>query len=112
MEIVFILSMAIIATGLYACVSSRNIIKIIIGLNIAGYGINLFLVELGYRAGAVAPIFTYSPSYSMVLPTPQSLTLTSIVISFATTALMLSIAFFVHRKTGSLDIRGIGSLKE
>ncbi len=112
MQIVFILSMAVIATGMYACISSRNIIKIIIGLGIANYGVNLFLVQLGYKAGAIAPIFTHAQSLPMVLPTPQALTLTNIVISFATTALMLSVSLFIHKKTGSLDIKEVGGLKE
>jgi len=39
----------------------------------------------------------------MVLPAPQALTLTSIVISLAVTALMLSFAIIIYQKTGSLD---------
>jgi glucosamine 6-phosphate synthetase-like amidotransferase/phosphosugar isomerase protein len=49
-------------------------------------------VSLGYREGGVAPIFTLAPSELMVLPTPQALTLTSIVIGVATSALVLSFA--------------------
>jgi multicomponent Na+:H+ antiporter subunit C len=47
----------------------------------------------------------------MVLPLPQALTLTSIVIGLATTALMLSIIMRIHRLTGSLDVRDLRRLR-
>jgi multicomponent Na+:H+ antiporter subunit C len=45
----------------------------------------------------------------MVLPTPQALTLTSIVIGLATTALMLAFAVVIYRHRGTLDA---GKLRE
>ena len=34
--------------GLYAIIAKKNIIKIIVGINIVGYAINLLLILLGY----------------------------------------------------------------
>jgi multicomponent Na+:H+ antiporter subunit C len=39
----------------------------------------------------------------MVLPVPQAMTLTSIVIGVSTTALMLSLIIHIYRHTGSTD---------
>ncbi len=101
----FVAVAVLVALGLAAAILKRNLVKIVIGINIIGSGVNLFLVSLGYRAGAIAPIFTSAPQGQMVLPTPQALTLTSIVINLAVTALMLSFAIFIHKHYGSLDAR-------
>jgi multicomponent Na+:H+ antiporter subunit C len=47
----------------------------------------------------------------MVLPTPQALTLTSIVIGVATSALVLSFAMVLHKKYGTVDINEIRRLQ-
>ncbi|MFH1063743.1 MAG: cation:proton antiporter subunit C [Candidatus Woesearchaeota archaeon] len=101
----------IIVIGLYAAVFKRNIIKIIIGLSIIESGINMFLVTTGYKPDSIAPIFTSALSDRMVLPTPQALTLTSIVIGLAVTALMLSLAMVIYRRYKTLDAKKITRLK-
>ncbi len=108
----FITVMIIIGIGLYAMLYKRNLIKIIIGLDLIESGVNLFLVSLGYRGGGVAPIYTSAPSTNMVLPTPQALTLTSIVIGLATTAMLLSFSMVIYRNYRTLDTRKIRMLKE
>jgi len=100
-----IVVMILVATGFGAVMLKRNLIKIVMGISIIGSGVNLFLVSMGYVEGGTAPIFTSSPATSMVLATPQALTLTSIVINLAVTALMLSLAISIHRHYGSADSR-------
>jgi multicomponent Na+:H+ antiporter subunit C len=97
--------------GLATVLMKRNVIKILLGINILESAVNLFLVSLGYREGGVAPIFTLAPSELMVLPTPQALTLTSIVIGVATSALVLSFAMVLHKKYGTVDIDRIRRLQ-
>jgi len=104
-ELPFVAVMVLIVIGLSAAVMKRNLIKIVMGLSIIASGANLFLITLGYREGSVAPIFTGAPSVQMVLPTPQALTLTSIVIDLAVTALMLSFVILMHEHYGSIDSR-------
>jgi multisubunit Na+/H+ antiporter MnhC subunit len=98
--------------GLATIVNKKNLIKIILGITLLESAVNLFLISLGYRAGAVAPIYTLAPSTYMVLPTPQALTLTSIVIGVATSALLLSFAMIIHRKYGTVNINLIRRLRE
>lgn len=104
--------------GLFALVFKRNLIKIAMGLSIIDSGINLFLIALGYRTGGIAPIFTTAPvsdakaAAAMVLPAPQALTLTSIVIGLAVSALMLSLAVLLFKHYGSLDSRKARGLRE
>ena len=111
-NIPFITVMIIIAIGIYAMLYKRNLIKIVIGLDLIESGVNLFLVSLGYRNGGIAPIYSNAPSTNMVLPTPQALTLTSIVIGVATTAMLLSFCMVIYRNYGTLDARKIRRLRE
>ena len=108
----FIIAALLVVFGLYALLFKRNLIKMVIGISLVETGVNLFLVMVGYRSGGAAPIYTYANAGErMVLPTPQALTLTSIVIGLATTALLLSFAVFVHRHYGTLDVRKMKELR-
>jgi multicomponent Na+:H+ antiporter subunit C len=107
----FFTVVVLIGLGVYVLLFNRNLIKIVIGIELIECGVNLFLISLGYVKGAVAPIYTHAPSYRMVLPTPQALTLTAIVIGLATTALMLSFAVLVYRHYGTLDTRKMRRLR-
>ncbi|HDK26635.1 MAG TPA: cation:proton antiporter [Candidatus Atribacteria bacterium] len=108
----FIVVIIFIGLGIYTLMFKKNLIKIAIGVCLIENGANLFLITLGYKKGAVAPIYTYAPSgQSMVLPTPQALTLTSIVIGIATTALILSIAMMIYKHYGTLDTDQVRRLR-
>lgn len=107
----FIVSMLIIIIGISGMLTRFNLVKIIMSLGIFESGVNLFIVSLGYREGGIAPIFTGSPEGAvMVMPTVQALTLTSIVIGLATTALLLSFLMIIYRRYGTCDVREIRRL--
>ncbi len=106
----FITVVALTIIGIATVLLKKNIIKILLGINILQSAANLFLITLGYREGGVAPIFTLAPSELMVLPTPQALVLTSIVIGVATSALVLSFAMILKKKYGTVDIDEIRRL--
>src|SRR4030042_1280954 len=85
----YLLAFLLLVVGLYAIVAKRNIIKVIVGLAILDYAVNLFLVLVGYRPSGegapVAPILTGGAAGASALaqravdPLPQALVLTSIV---------------------------------
>ena len=102
---------ALIVLGLAVMLSKRNVVKILMGLSLMESAVNLFLVATGYRHDGVAPIYTNVPVGPMVLPTVQALTLTSIVIGVATSAMMLSFAMVLYKKYGTVDSRNIRKLK-
>jgi len=104
-SIQFLAVIMLISAGITAAITRKNLLKIIIAVDVIGSGINLFLISIGYREGAIAPIFTGASSLQMVLPTPQALTLTSIVIDLAIVALMLSFTVSIYEKYGTLDTR-------
>jgi multicomponent Na+:H+ antiporter subunit C len=94
---------ALIGIALYILMFKKNLIKMVMALTIMASGANLLLVALGYRVGGVAPIYTFLPQSLVVLPVPQALVLTSIVIAVAIQALMLSMLIHIYRHTGSID---------
>jgi len=90
----------------------KNLVKIAIAISVIGSSVNLFLVALGYRNGGTVPIhYMAGENTVMVLPTPQAMTLTAIVIALATTALLLSLIMLVYRHYGTLDIDEIRRLR-
>lgn len=110
--ILFILCITLFLVGLYGIIVKRNLIKIIIGLAIVEYSINLFLILIGYIKGGQAPIVLNGlEKISFVDPLPQAIVLTAIVIGVATTALLLAVAVMLYRKYGTFNIRKINKLK-
>jgi len=108
----FIAAALLVVLGIYTFLFKRNLIKLVIGISLIEVGVNLLLVSVGYRMDGIAPINTMAPiGKQMVLPTPQALTLTSIVIGLATTALLLSFCVFIYRHYGTLDVRKIKELR-
>lgn len=108
----YILCLTLFCIGLYGVLRKRNLVKIIVGLGIMEYSMNLFFVLLGYRFHGRAPIDAQDQSIvNMVDPLPQALVLTSIVIGLAVTALVISIAIRIYEKYGTFDITRIKRLK-
>lgn len=98
--------------GLYAVVSKRNIIKIVIGFSLIEYSVNVLFAVVGFKRGALPPIITdTAAARNFVDPVPQALVLTSIVIGLATTALMLALAMRIYEKYKTFDIAEIRRLK-
>jgi multicomponent Na+:H+ antiporter subunit C len=109
--------------GLYCAVVKKNMVKIVVGIMIMEYAVNLFLIMLGYRAGGTAPILTAPDAdaatkvvtahflSAVVDPLPQALVLTSIVISLGSLALMISICIKTYTKYGTFDITEIRRLR-
>lgn len=108
----YLLCLALFCLGLYGVLRKRNLVKIIIGLGIVEYSMNLFFVLLGYRSRGRAPIDAQDQNIlNMVDPLPQALVLTSIVIGLGVTALVISIAIRIYEKYGTFDITKIKKLK-
>ena len=102
-----------IALGFYTIVAKKNLIKIVIGMSIVDYGINLLIVSIGFNPGGTAPIFAISEltrESFFVDPIPQALTLTSIVIGACVTAMALSLVIKMKQSYGTLNTEKIRRL--
>lgn len=96
----YIAAAILISLGLYAILFKKNLIKIVLGMGIVDYGINLLIVSIGYNEGGTAPIFGSELTAGMyfVDPVPQALTLTSIVIGACVDAMALSLVIKLHQQ--------------
>jgi len=114
--------MVLLGIGIYGMVAKKNVIKIIIGLAVTEYAINMFLLVLGWRHGGVAPILgpdqapekveAYQQFLSSTVdPLPQALVLTSIVVGLSVLALAVALAIRLYEKYGTFDITEIRKLK-
>ena len=99
--------------GLLGALLETNLIKIGIAIDVMESAANMFIIVLGYRNGGYIPVKFLMPEgvTNFVLPTPQALTLTAIVIALATSALMLSLIVMLYRHYGTLDVREIRRLR-
>ena len=109
----YIAAVLLIVLGLYCILFKKDLIKIVLGMGIVDYGINLFIVSVGFNDGGTAPIFTLSDLLSgayFVDPVQQALTLTSIVIGAWVDAMALSLVIKIYKqhKTRNADeVRGL-----
>lgn len=106
-----LISLVLMFVGIYGLITKRHILKIIVSLNVMELGLNLFVISLGFKEGALAPIYTQvyaSSTLNFSDPLPQSLILTSIVIGVGTTAIGLVLARILHKEYGTYDIEEIG----
>lgn len=83
--------------GLYCLLSMRNLIKLLIGIEVIAKGITLALIS---ASNARNCIFT-----------GQSLVITFIVIEVCVVAVALAIIINIYRHTGSLDVKKLTKLK-
>jgi len=108
--------------GLYCVLVKKNLVKIIIGMAVMVYAVNLFFIMVGYRTNGQAPIIspqdlagknevTKAFMNTTVDPLPQALVLTSIVIGLGSLALMISLCVRIYEKYGTFDITEIRRLR-
>ncbi len=123
---VYALCFLLFVIGLYCAVVKKNMVKIVIGLAVMEYAVNLFLIMLGYRTGGEAPIIDKSylqvsqlgvaePTAGFIAgavdPLPQALVLTAIVIGLGSLAMLVAMCIRIYEKYGTFDIAEIRRLK-
>jgi len=87
----------LVGVGLYGLLISRNLIKLVVALQIMTKGSLLALVIAGQAAGR--------------LQLSQSLVVTVIVVDTITAVIALALAILVKRHFGTLDVQELSTLK-
>lgn len=105
--IIYISSIVLFLIGLYCVVSKENLLKIVIGIKIMGYGVSLFFILLGWKANSHAPIIIEGKTRVFSDPLPQALIPAIMVISVAAVILMLATCVRLYEKYGTFDISKI-----
>ena len=106
---IYLASLALFSIGLYCVLAKKDIFKVIYGICLMEFSVNLFLISLGFVHGGGIPI---NPGGTMVVdPLPQAMVLTAIVIEFATTVLLISIAIKLFKQYDDTDLSKIRRLR-
>lgn len=95
--VLLIAVIGLLAIGLYAVLIARNLIKIVIGLQLLVKGAMLALIAAGQVAG--------QPSVG------QSMALTVIVADTIVAVVGLALAVQIRRHFGTLDIKALSTLR-
>jgi NADH-quinone oxidoreductase subunit K len=97
----WILNMAFVALlfaiGLYSLLTMKNLIRMLIGVEILSKGIMLALIATGYEKNNIL--------------TSQSLAISFIVVEVCVLATALAIIINIHRHLKTLDIENLTELK-
>ena len=109
MELIVSLGLGVLAgCGVWLLLRPRTF-QVIVGLSLLSYAVTLFIFIMGWVRGGAAPIVKagvpVDPA-AFVDPLPQALVLTAIVISFATTALLLVVLLAARGLTGTDHVDG------
>jgi len=96
--------------GLYGVACKKNIVKIILGIVIMEYAVNLFIVLLGWKKGALAPIVE-GTARQIADPVPQAMVLTSIAVGLGLVSLMVALAIRLYERHGTFDSTKMKNLR-
>jgi multicomponent Na+:H+ antiporter subunit C len=88
---------ALLFVGLYALLTMRNVIKLLIGVEVIGKSVTLVLLATGFVKNNIL--------------LAQSLVITVIVVEVSLIATALALVINIARHTKSLDVRKLAKLK-
>jgi multisubunit Na+/H+ antiporter MnhC subunit len=83
--------------GMYCLITTRNLVRALIGLEVLTKGVTLLIILTGYVSGQIA--------------LAQSLAITLIVIEVAVIVVAVSIVLCIYRRTAGIDARSIREIK-
>ena len=108
-EVIVALAIGILATsGIWLVLRPRTF-QVAVGLSLLAYAVNLFIFAMGRLRIGVPPIVEAGRAADPAAyadPLPQALVLTAIVISFATTALLLVVLLAARGLSGTDHVDG------
>ena len=90
-------AVALVVAGLLGLLGKRNLIKLLIAIEVIGKGITLLLLATGYAKAS--------------LLTAQAVVITYIVIEVSLVATAMALIINIYRDTKSLDVRNLAKLK-
>jgi multicomponent Na+:H+ antiporter subunit C len=116
----YLAAAALLGIGLYAVLTRRNMIKMVMGLSLMEAATYLFMISLAYRSGSTAPVLLNPPPGQTVRglahgnvadPVLQNFCLTAVVIGVAVTAVFLSVVVRIAQHYRTLDSDQVRELR-
>ncbi len=116
----YLAAAALFALGLFAVLSRRNLIKMVMGLSLMESSTYLLLISLAYRKGSTAPVLLSPPPGTsperlahgnVADPVLQNFCLTAVIIGVAITGVFLAVVVRTAQHYRSLDSDRIRELR-
>lgn len=113
-------AVALFCIGLWAVLTHRNLIKIVMGLSLIESSTYLLLVSMAYRKNGTAPVLLDPPegrtvdslvSGTVADPVLQNFCLTAIIIGVAITGVFLAVVVRVAQHYRTLDADDIRAMR-
>ncbi|MFW6305801.1 MAG: sodium:proton antiporter [Bacillota bacterium] len=98
--------------GLYTILIKRNLIKIVIGLNIMESAVFFWVIAVNYRSGVIPILIDGKQAVDVANPIPQALILTGVVIGASVTALLLTLIIEIDKYANSINIDFLKGLRD
>jgi len=98
----YVIIIFLMMTGLYMVISSSNLVKKLIGLNVFQTSVFFMYISFGYITGGSGPLY----NENVVLyanPLTHVLILTAIVVGVATTAVGLALTIRIKESFGTIE---------
>ncbi|GIP16262.1 Na(+)/H(+) antiporter subunit C [Paenibacillus montaniterrae] len=104
METFMIIISGILFTIATYLILNKNFLRIVLGLTLFSHATHIMLISInGLKRGSAPLLGEHAESYTD--PIPQALILTSIVISFALTALLLVLGYRTYIELGTDNMK-------
>lgn len=104
MRFTYLVAAIVLGVGLYMIVSSPNLVKKVIGVNLMQTALFLFFVTTAYVEGGTSPVIPPDTTAGLFSsPLPHVIVLTAIVVGVSSTALGLALIIRLYRQFGYLS---------
>jgi multicomponent Na+:H+ antiporter subunit C len=102
-ELVLALAIGFLFAGGVYSILRPNLVRMVIGFGLISNAVNLLMIAAGgFALGSAAPFVSDPAAVAGLMdPIPPDIVLTAIVISFAVSALFLTICYVVYREYGT-----------
>ena len=102
-NIVEILAVAVFFISFYGLITTTNIIKSIVFINVMETAVIMFFLGIGYQAGILPPIGLGLDPAAVADPLPQAFMITAVVIGLCGTAVNIVMFVTAYRKYGTAN---------
>lgn len=100
----YLVAVALFLSGAWILLTSRNLVKKIIGLNVMETSVFAFIVTTGMVDGGAPPLVAGGTAGPFTNPLPHALVLTGIVVAVSVTSLALVLILRIKDEFGSVEI--------
>ena len=109
MQLLFAITAGVIIACAFYLMLRRSMVRLLVGLALLTYGVNLLIFSTGNLETRGAPIVGDTPIEQMADPLPQALILTAIVISFGVLAFTVALGYRASQAVQSDDMDALQS---